>query len=238
MFLNTSIALALAFFSPSVNKTITNAQDISIEELLGPEAAPDLPHQKPVAGEHYVPVLDLNTEVSDASVNPLIKEIALDNQDGAEAIILRINSPGGSVSAGELMDAALQDSKAPIICLVNGGMAASMAYYLLQSCDIGNRVMTKDSILMAHSPADQAQGQPAHIRQFLKMLDALDEAMIEHMCEKTHLSFHAFKAKIAHDQEYWMTWREAMRIGAVDYTVNSSKEVIESYKKTGHAPKH
>jgi ATP-dependent Clp endopeptidase proteolytic subunit ClpP len=235
MFLNPSLALALAFFSPSVNHTIADEQDISIEELLGPEAPPELVHKKPVVGEHYVPVLDLTTEVSDASVDPLIKEIALDNQDGAEAIIIRFNTPGGNVASGQKLDLAFQDCKAKIVCVVQG-MSASMGYFLLQSCD--ERIMSKDSVLMAHAPASGVQGQPAHVRQFLKMLDALNDALIEHMCAKTHLSFRQFKAKIAYDQEYWMTWREAMRIGAVDYVVNNAKEVIESYKKTGHGPKH
>jgi ATP-dependent protease ClpP protease subunit len=89
---------------------------------------------------------------------------------------------------------------------------------------------------MAHAPSGGVQGQPSHVKQFLKQLDALTDAMIEHMCARTNMSFKQFKKSISFDQEYWMTWREAKRIKAIDYVVVSTKQVTESFKKTGHLP--
>lgn len=201
---------------------------ITIEELLGQPEISAIKHEAPVPGEKYIPVLDLDGPVMSNTVDPLIAEIKLDNDDNAEKIVLRINSPGGSVFDGLRLATAIEQSKAPVVCVVDMGMAASMAAYILQSCQ--ERVVSKRSLLMFHSPAGGTEGQPEHIKQFLKEMEALNDAMIEQYAHRTNLSAKEWHARIDHDQAWWITWRTAKKYGIADTVIVSGVDFIKKLK--------
>lgn len=206
----------------------TIKKDLTIEELLAPQKK-ETTHEGPVAGQRYIPVLDLDTEVSSYSVDPLIAEIAKDNEDKAEKIILRIDSPGGSVFDGLRLASAIERSAAPVVCIVDMGMAASMAAYILESCH--ERVVTRRSLLMFHSPGGGFQGQPAHVREFLKQLEALDEAMASQYARRSKLSYDQWRERLKDDKAWWMTWRVAKKYGVVDKVVDSGEAYIKKLKR-------
>ena len=78
-------------------------------------------------------VLLLEGEVNDATCNGLIKSmLVLEHQSATEPITLIINSPGGSVSASEVIREELAAAKAagkPVVVSM-GGMAASGGYWI------------------------------------------------------------------------------------------------------------
>ena len=69
----------------------------------------------------------------------------LDDDDSTKAVILSINSPGGSVSGGESLHAAIArlEKKKPVVTVM-GGLAASAGYMIAVPTD---RIFARDSTL-------------------------------------------------------------------------------------------
>lgn len=147
-----------------------------------------------------------------------IFEADLDNHQKDDLIIVEINTPGGEVMAGFDMARAIERSKPPVACVVDG-MAASMGLYILQSCDI--RVMTTRSLLMGHQPATQGGGQPDDFEGGKEILTALNHSMAAHIVHKMKITRDEYEARIAHGHMWWMPSDEALSIGAIDLEVES-----------------
>lgn len=181
------------------------------------------------AAKHYVPKITFATDVSAASVKVAIELIDAANDGGAETIVIEFDTPGGSVMAGQRLAKAIERSKAPVVCVVDG-MAASMGFYLLQSCD--TRVMTKRSILMAHEPAisTQVSGKEYAYEEIAEVLRKINRAMAEHIAGRLGMSVEAFMARIA-NTEWWMNWDEALKVNAVDFVILNIDEVLVPLRK-------
>ena len=81
----------------------------------------------------------------------------------AKAILVRINSPGGSVSAGFAIYDTMNFIKCDVstICM---GMAASMGAFLLSAGAKGKRLALPNSEIMIHQPLGGAQGQASDVK--------------------------------------------------------------------------
>ena len=104
-----------------------------------------------VPSSESVGIALLEGPVDSDSVGDVIKSIEVYRKNPAiNSVVLRINSPGGSVLAGFDLARYLEETGIQVVCVVDGE-AASMAFYILQSCDV--RLMTSRSMLMAHEPS-------------------------------------------------------------------------------------
>lgn len=170
------------------------------------------------------PVIDFQYEVSEDSASWFLLKMQKVNKDKSPYVVVILNTPGGSVYAGQAISKSIEDSSATVICVVDG-MAASMGAYILASCDI--RVMTKRSVLMYHEPAVSMSGQSKDLRTAADMLDADMYAMAEHICSSApKLSVDELVSKIKGGKEWWVNWQEAMDKSLVDFTVKSYKDVL------------
>ena len=138
---------------------------------------------------------------------------------GDKVVVIHIDSPGGSVYAGQVLSKIMEAAPLQVVCKVDG-MAASMAFYLLQSCDL--RLMTERSILMAHEPSLQISGRgnkdwfKAHYEELL----VLGEAMGRHQSRRLKITHEEFMRRI--DNRDWnMDSTEALEVGAVDAIVSA-----------------
>ncbi len=108
-------------------------------------------------------IVFISDEITDQTANLIIAQlIYLEGKDPDKDIMMYINSPGGSVSAG----LAIYDTMNYIKCDVNTicvGMAASMAAVLLSSGAKGKRFALPNSEIMIHQPLGGAQGQASDI---------------------------------------------------------------------------
>lgn len=120
-------------------------------------------------GKSPVYIIRLTGEVDEDTAKATIVSLAALREMHAEAVVLEINSEGGEVEAGFVIAKAIEDSQAPVHCVVDGE-ALSMAYFILQSCD--TRSITPRSKLMAHNPHQQG----AYIAIGVPM-----ENVVEHM---------------------------------------------------------
>lgn len=86
----------------------------------------------------YVAVVPLDGDISDDSVAPVRTQILkLIKDEHAKALVLRINSPGGSALASEVLWEAADEwkqTKRPLIVSM-GGVAASGGYYVASPAD-------------------------------------------------------------------------------------------------------
>lgn len=170
-----------------------------------------------------------NTEVTTVSSKDAIEAIHAAERNHASVLIIDINSPGGSVWSGFEVAKAIENAKVKIVCVADGE-AASMAFYLLQSCPV--RYMTKRSMLMTHNPSiaiDNDRVTPTELAKLMSTLATLANAMAEHCASRLHMSVDAYKNKI--DGRDWnMNWQEALAVGAVDHVVDSVRQVALLYR--------
>lgn len=182
-------------------------------------------------GEHWVPIVRFtNTGINKSSVDKVSEIIQAVNDAGAEAIVLEISTLGGEVPSGYEFGRAIERSHAPVYCVVDGD-AASMGFYVLQSCDV--RLMTKRSVLMIHEPHIQGPevGTANIYRNYEQLLHAATEAMLEHEAVKMKVSREVIRKHIENGQDWNILWEEALKIGAVDKIAPSVEAVAYALKK-------
>ena len=109
-------------------------------------------------------IIFLDGEVNDASASVIVAQLLfLEAEDPNKDILLFINSPGGSVTAGMAIYDTLNYIKCDVstICI---GMAASMGAFLLSSGAKGKRYALPNAEVMIHQPSGGAQGQATEIK--------------------------------------------------------------------------
>lgn len=121
-----------------------------------------------------------------ATIGGYIKEA--DNNPNISAIILRIDSPGGTVDGTETLANTVKNTKKPIVAFVDG-MAASAAYWIASACDE----------IIASSNTDIIGSIGTQI-SFLDILPAL---------EKNGIKFHEVQSDQSYNKN--IEFREALK---------------------------
>ena len=128
-------------------------------------------------------IIFLSGAIDDAMANCIVAQlIYLESVDPKKEIMLYINSPGGSVSAGM----AIYDTMNYISCDVKTicvGLAASMAAVILCSGTKGKRYALPNSEIMIHQPLGGTEGQASdiaiHAKHILKTREKLNKILSE-----------------------------------------------------------
>ena len=159
-------------------------------------------------------IIMLHDEVNDQTASLVVSQLLyLESKDPTADIMLYINSPGGSVTAGLGIYDTMQfiSSDVATICT---GMAASMGAVLLVAGQEGKRSALPHSRVMIHQPLGGVQGQASDIeieaREILKMKKELYTIISEH----SHTPYD--KVYADSDRNYWMTAEEAKEYGMID----------------------
>ena len=104
----------------------------------------------------------------------------------ADEIVVRINSPGGSVFAGAAIYHALKRHKATIITEVDG-VAASMGSFIFMAGE--KRRVSPVATIMVHNPfANRVSGSASDLRATADALDKIKAFSIETYCKGTGLT--------------------------------------------------
>lgn len=186
-------------------------------------------------GEHFVVVVKFEENVTSTSAKTFIASIEAANKAGADEVVVMLNTVGGDVDSGIKMAKAVEDSEAPVTCVVDTE-AESMGFYILQSCPV--RLMTKRSELMVHEPAievDKFHGKASDYRKVQERLDSLNRAMTEHEGHRLTVDVKELRRRIA-GREWYMNWDEAVKMHAVDGVADSVRNVVDSLKKKSVSP--
>ena len=159
-------------------------------------------------------IIFLSGEIDDDSANAIVAQMLfLEMEDPDKDIMLYINSPGGSISAGM----AIYDTMKYLKCEVSTlcvGMAASMAAFLLAAGAKGKRKALPHSEVMIHQPLGGAQGQTTDVLIYADRLKKTKELMNEELAKNTGNKLSRIKADVERDN--FMDAKEALAYGIID----------------------
>ena len=162
-------------------------------------------------------IIFLGTPVDDMVANLIVAQLLLlDSENPEKDIMLYINSPGGSVTAGLAIYDTMQHIRADVqtICL---GQAASMGAFLLSSGAKGKRMALPHSRVLIHQTLGGAQGQATDIeiqaREILRIKKTLNEIMASNTGQSIK------KIEKDTDRDYIMTPQEALEYGMIDKVI-------------------
>ena len=163
-------------------------------------------------------IIFIGTPIEDSIANVVIAQMLfLEAEDPDRDIVLYINSPGGSISAGLAVYDTMQFIKPDVqtYCI---GQAASMAAVLLAAGARGKRYSLPNSRMVIHQPlmsglAGQASDIDIHAREIIRMRTRLNELLVEHTGQDL--------ARIEEDTErdYIMTAEQSREYGIIDEVV-------------------
>ena len=163
-------------------------------------------------------IIFIGTPIEDGIANLAIAQMLfLEGEDPDRDIVLYINSPGGSISAGLAIYDTIQFIK-PDVQTVCIGQAASMAAILLAAGAKGKRFSLPNSRIVIHQPlmsglAGQATDIDIHAREIIRTRSRLNEILVEHTGQ-------TFK-QISDDTErdHIMTAEQSREYGIIDEVI-------------------
>ena len=167
-------------------------------------------------------IIFLGTQIDDMVANLVVAQLLLlDSENPEKDIMLYINSPGGSVTAGLAIYDTMQHIRADVstICL---GQAASMGAFLLSSGTKGKRMALPHSRVLIHQPLGGAQGQATDIEIQAAEILRIKKTLNEILASNTGQSISKIEKDT--DRDYIMSPEEALAYGMIDKVI--SKDVL------------
>jgi len=162
-------------------------------------------------------IIFIGTPIDDQIANLVIAQMLfLEAEDPDKDIMLYINSPGGSITAGLAIYDTMQFIKPDVqtICI---GQAASMAAVLLAAGAKGKRYSLPNSRIVIHQPlimgsgiAGQATDIDIAAKEILRMRERLNEILVE----KTGQSVKRIQDDT--DRDYIMSADQGKEYGIID----------------------
>jgi ATP-dependent Clp protease protease subunit len=172
-------------------------------------------------------IVFLGTEVNDDVANVIIAQLLfLDSEDPAKDIMLYVNSPGGSCSAGLAIYDTMQHVRCDVatVCM---GLAASMGSFLLATGTKGKRYALPHARVMIHQPLAGFRGQATdieiHTREILLARDTINELYARHTGQTVE------RIRQDTERDNYMSAGEARAYGLID-------EVLVSARRPAPAP--
>ncbi len=161
-------------------------------------------------------IIFIGTPIDDNIANLVIAQMLfLEAEDPERDILLYINSPGGSITAGMAIYDTMQFIRPAVqtYCL---GQAASMAAVLLAGGEKGKRFSLPNSRVVIHQPwiqgglGGQATDIDIHARELLRTRERLNEILSKHTGQPLK--------RIQEDTErdYIMTAEQSKEYGIID----------------------
>ena len=162
-------------------------------------------------------IIFLGTPIDDMVANLIVAQLLLlDSENPEKDIMLYINSPGGSVTAGLAIYDTMQHIRADV-CTICLGQAASMGAFLLSSGAKGKRMALPHSRVLIHQPLGGAQGQATDIEIQAAEILRIKKTLNEILASNTGQSLKKIEKDT--DRDYIMTPEEALEYGMIDKVV-------------------
>ena len=162
-------------------------------------------------------IVFLGVPIDDNVANIIVAQLLLlDSEDPERDIMVYINSPGGSVTAGLAIYDTIRHVRSQVstICL---GQAASMGAFLLAAGVKGKRLALPHSRVLIHQPLGGAQGQATDIeiqaREILRIKKQLNELLAKHTGQPVK------QIEKDTDRDFIMTPDEAKEYGLIDKVI-------------------
>ena len=163
-------------------------------------------------------IIILTGEIDDTMSSSICAQLLYLSSTGSEPILMYINSPGGSVSAG----LAIYDTMNYIKCDVSTvciGMAASMGAFLLAGGAKGKRYALPNAEVMIHQPSGGAQGQATEIQIVAEKILQTKKKLNEILAANTGQPYEVICRDT--ERDHYMSAEEAKEYGLVDHILTS-----------------
>ena len=160
-------------------------------------------------------IIFIGAPIDDSLANLVIAQMLfLEAEDPDRDILLYINSPGGSISAGFAIYDTMQFIRPDVqtYCI---GQAASMAAVILSAGAKGKRFSLPNSRIIIHQPlmsglAGQATDIDIHAKEILRMRSRLNEVL------STHTGQSLERIREDTDRDYIMSADQSSEYGIID----------------------
>jgi len=167
-------------------------------------------------------IIFLSGEIDDDIANVVIAQLLfLDSEEPEKDVMLYINSPGGSVTAGLAIYDTMQYLHCDVATLCMG-QAGSMASLLLCAGTKGKRYALPRSRVIIHQVLAGFQGQATdieiHAREILKMRDKVNELYAKHTGQPVE------RIKQDTERDNFMTAAQAKEYGLIDEVLVTAKK--------------
>ena len=165
-------------------------------------------------------IVFLGRAIDDHVANLIVAQLLyLEAEDSEKDIIMYINSPGGSVTAGLAIYDAMQHVR-PDVTTVCVGQCASMGAVLLAAGAPGKRQILPHSRVMIHQPHGGAGGTSRDIEiqaaEIIKLRGVLNDILHKHSGRSLE------EIERDTDRDHYLSASEAIEYGLVDNLIERS----------------
>lgn len=187
--------------------------------LSGPTCA-----QQPVPAQPIVDKLVLDDTVQQVSADEVTRALDRANSDGASALLIQMNTPGGLLDSMREMVGAILRSRVPVIVYVapSGARAGSAGFFILESADVA--AMAPGTEAGAAHPVFEFGGQPDSTEMQKVENDA--EAFLRSYVSKRNRNTDAAVAAVESSHSY--TADESLNQHLIDVIANSDSELLNT----------
>ncbi len=166
-------------------------------------------------------VIFLSDEVNDVTASLVVAQLLfLESLDPDKDIVLYINSPGGSITAGMAIFDTMNYIKCDVstVCV---GMAASMGAFLLAAGAKGKRLALPNSEIMIHQPLGGMQGQATDIKIHADRIIRMRRTLNEILAKQTGRPVEEIERDTERDN--FLSAEEAKAYGLIDEVIDKRK---------------
>jgi len=175
-----------------------------------------------LAQQPLVEKLVLSDTIQPVSAGQLERAILRANRDGAQALLVELDTPGGLLDSTRAMAGAILESRVPVIVFVSpaGARAGSAGFFLLESADVA--AMAPGTNAGAAHPVLEFGGQPdATMNQKIEN-DA--EAFLRSYVTRRNRNAEAAAAAVQSSHSY--TAEEALEQHLIDVTASNDAALL------------
>lgn len=167
-------------------------------------------------------IIFLGGGIDDHVANTVIAQLLfLEHEDPKKDIMLYINSPGGSVTAGLAIMDTMNHIK-PDVATICVGLAASMGAILLSAGVKGKRYVLPNSEVMIHQPMGGVEGQASDIAITAKNILKTRDNLYRILSKNTGKTKDQIEKDA--DRDNWMDAEESKKYGLVDEILQNKKK--------------
>lgn len=159
-------------------------------------------------------IIFLGGPIDDHTANLVIAQLLfLQAEDPKKDVMLYVNSPGGSVSAGLAIIDTMNHIKNDVstVCV---GMAASMGAVIMSAGKKGKRHALANSEIMIHQPMGGVEGQATDIEITARHILKTRERLNQILADNTGQPLKTIERDV--DRDFFMSAEEAKKYGIID----------------------
>lgn len=159
-------------------------------------------------------IIFIGEEIDDHLASLVVAQLLfLEAENPDNDIMIYINSPGGSVTAGMAIYDTMRYIK-PDVSTICVGMAASMGAFLLAAGQKGKRYALPNSEIMIHQPLGGASGQASDVKIHADHIIRTKDKLNKILSENTGKPLDVIEKDT--DRDNYLTATEALEYGIID----------------------